>query len=295
MASPFSTKQAVEAPQATEPRYSLLFAASEIKNLDVDWEHGMKWAPETTLGGGVVGVTCDGSTAAMNAAATNPAITTSDPFVVWAEDHCTTAGWQSRDFEGRARRQLEATQSFRIAKELWLGTQAQAQTLDNDWLTNDPKVVTGAAAAPMEALGLVEQGVGAMLGGRRAMIHVSPEVLTELVTNEAIQMNGQLWLTAMGNIVVADAGYPGTGPDSGAGSTHQWIYGTPEIAYHLGPIAVPQLNDGGAIVQQMLRTINDIVVRAVREVILMWDWGVPAGTKHGVIAAETTTAAFAAL
>jgi hypothetical protein len=284
------------APPATPPRYGLLFAATDLTgSLDGRWPNGLKWSPETTLGGGVIGIGCTGNTEAMSAG-TNPAVTTADPFVVWAEDHCTTAGWQTRDFEGRARRQLEATQSFRIANELWLGTEAQASNLDNGWLTDDPKILTGAAAAPMEALALVDIGLGQMLGGRRGMIHVSPQTLTELATNEAIQMSGQLWLTAMGNIVVSDAGYPGTGPD-GNGGGKQWIYGTPLVGYGLGPIEAPNFGDPRVIAQFTNRDVNLTTFYASREAILLWDWKTPIGSsgKTGKVAAETTTAAFAAL
>lgn len=295
MVSPFTAKQRIEAPRATDPRYGLLFTATELK-LDTDWPHGVKWAPEQTGGGGVVGVNCRGGTDEMVLSSplpANPGITTSDPFVVWAEDHCTAMP-SGRDFVGRATRQLEATQSYRIAHELWTGTLATADTLDNDWLMNDPKVLTAAAVSPMEALALIEIGLGQMLAGRRGMVHVSPQVLTELITNESVVLNGQLWMTAMGNIVVSDAGYPGTKPTGAAGS-NQWIYGTPLVGYALGPIDVPPMTSGGQIVQNMNRAINDIVLYASREAILIWDWKIPAGTKHGKVAAETSTAAFAAL
>lgn len=294
MASPFTAKQRIETPfPAAEPRYGLLFAADKLAagtlgGID-NWPNGLAWAPERAGGGGAVLLNCYGGTATMTAATTNPEITTADPFVVWAEDHCSTLGWNERDWEGRAIRQLDATRSFHMANELWLGTQAKAGLLNNDWLTNDPKVVSGAAVAPAEAFAQVEMGLGLMLGGRRGMIHVSPQVLDELHSAFALELSGQLWLSPMGHIVVADAGYPGTGPDSGAGSTHQWIYGTSLVDYLLGPVQVgdPRTSTN--------RSINLTVLYASQEAILLWDWNIPAGTKHGVIAAETTTAAFAAL
>ena len=71
-----------------------------------------------------------------------------------------------------------------------MGTLAQAETLDNGWLVDDPKILTGAAVAPSEALAFVEIGLAQMLNGQRGMIHVSPQVLDQLVLNGAVQLNG---------------------------------------------------------------------------------------------------------
>ena len=318
MPSPFAqTRQAAEAPPASPPRYGLLFAAQQVMveaglysapsgpgmaegfpaplTTDLRWQGGLQWAPEQTLGGGIIGIDCYGATDAMTTD-TNPAITTADPVVVYAEDHCSTLGWKGRDFEGRARRQLEATQSYRIANELWMGTLAQSETLDNAWLTDDPKIVSGAAVAPAEALALIDIGLAHMLGGRRGMIHVSPQVLDQLATNNSITLTGQLWLSPMGNIVVADAGYPGTEPLNAAGSD-QWIFGTSIVTYRLSDVQIipGTFSDAQKIAQSMNRSINDITIYAQREVLLQWDWNIPAGNKFGVVAAETTTAAFTAL
>lgn len=293
-------KQTIAAFPATPPRYSLLFVADQIQgsapgSSGDGWGGGLRWAPEQTLGGGVVDIKCGGSTATMTPD-TNPAWTEADPFVVWAEDHCSTMD-RDRDYAARALRQLTAVQSFQVAQELWLGTLATAATLDNHWLTEDPKVLTGAALAPSEALAMVDMGLSQMLGGRRGMIHVSTQVLDELQVNNAVALNNQLWLTAQGTIVVADAGYPGTKPDAEDGS-NQWIYGTPIIHYRLGAEWIlPDPSDRAAMAQATARSTNLTTFFAQREVILQWDSETPIGSsgKTGVLAAETTTAAFAAL
>lgn len=320
MVSPQSNKQVVTATPATGPRYGLLFVASQIltelkifhapggpglaegqapasaHDDDVRWTLGLEWVPEQTLGGGVLSISCLGDTTAFGTnPPANPSLTTADPFVVWTEEKCSTLGWKGRDFEGRARRQLEAMQSFRIAHELWKGTLAQASSLDNDWLTKNPAIVSSSPQAPHAALGLVEMGLGQMLGGRRGMIHVSEQVLVELVRNGAVQLNGQLWLTPMGNFVVADAGYPGDKPD-GNGSTNQWIYGTSLVGYRLDEVIIipDSFSSARAIAQATDLSVNSIILRAERAALLQWDWKIPIGGtgKTGVIAAETDIPAF---
>lgn len=317
--SPQANKQVVTAIPATAPRYGLLFVASQIltdlkifhapsgpglaegqapanpHDDEARWTLGLEWVPEQTLGGGVLSISCLGDTAAFPSPPDNPGLATADPFVIFTAEKCSTLGWKGRDFEGRARRQLEATQSFRIAHELWTGEIAQADSLDNDWLTNDPAILSTAPLTSHLALGLVEMGLGQMLGGRRGMIHVSEQVLVELVRNGAVQLNGQLWLTPMGNFVVADAGYPGTGPD-GNGSDNQWVYGTSLVGYRLDEVVIipSSFSSARAIAQATNLATNEIVFRAERAALLQWDWTIPIGDtdKLGVVTAETDIPAF---
>jgi hypothetical protein len=289
------SKQAIAAPPATPPRYSLLFVANQIQNGD-DWMQGVRWAPEQTLGGGVLALDCFGSTDSMTPD-TNSGWAEAEPFSVWAEDHCSTFGFLARDYEARALRQLEAMQSFQVAHEFWTGDLAQSASLDNHWLTEDPKILTSTALAPAEALAIVDMGLGQMLGGRRGMIHVSMQVLDELAVNDAITLNGQLWLSPAGTPIVADAGYPGDEPDAGDADAHQWIYGTSMVQYRLGEVMLVPGTLDEARAQATARATNLTTVFAQRLVLLQWDSEIPIGTsgKEGVLAAETTTAAFAAL
>jgi len=289
-------KQAIAAPPAVPPRYSLLSCAQEIDN-DDRWELGVRWAPEQTLGGGVVGVDCTGETDPMSTN-TQPAWSEADPFVVWAEDHCSTLGSLARDFVGRATRQLEATQSYRVAEELWSGALAQADSLDNVWLTENPEIVTSTPLDADDAASLIDHALGRMLGGRRGMIHVSIQMINELTQGRTLIQQGQQWVTTAGNLVVADAGYPGTDPDGHGDTTHQWIYATPMIAYRLGPIGIipGSIEDLQIRAQATNKQTNLTTVYAERQVLLQWDSLTPIGTTGttGVLAAQTSVAAFTA-
>lgn len=288
-----TAKEAVLAIPAAPPRYGLLVAANQITD-QVRWQGGITWAPEQNRGGGAVAFDCKGQTATLTPG-TNLALAKADPFVVWAEDHCSTLGSQGRDFEGRARRQLEATQSYRIANELWLGTIAQASTLDNHWLTEDPEILSPATPlAPIPALALIDEGLGQMLAGQRGMIHVSPNLLDQMDAGGGLTKSGDLWVTGMGNIIVADAGYPGTKPDA-ASSTNQWIYATDLISYRLGEVMIVPGSLAEARAQATDRSVNLIQLYAQRLALLQWDTTIPVGnhSKKPVLAVETTVPAFA--
>lgn len=268
-------------------RYGLLVAATQITDGE-RWQGGIEWLPEAVNGGDATVTNCLGNTGTLDTDP-NRSIVNADPFVIYAEDHCSTFGWQVHDYEGRARRQLEAQQSYLVAKELWSGALANANSLRNLWLTKDPDILAG-TLSPEHALGLIDQGLGVMLGGSRGMIHVSPYIFDLLKTNNSIDQVGQLWQTPMGTVVVADAGYPGTKPD-GSGSTKQWIYATGWVNYRLSEVIVP----GDGFSQWTLRSTNLITVFAERLVLLQWDSEIPAGSKAGVLAVETDVLAFPGL
>lgn len=302
MTSLLLNKQVIAAQPAAPPRYGLFIAADEILPgkaadgtlIEERWQWGTAWAPEQNNGGGTAAVDCAGRTTALTAG-TNVSNAKADPFLVWSEDHCSTIGFKARDYLGRAKRQLAATESFRAASELWLGTEAQAVTLDNHWLTEDPEILkSGTAFAPLDALALIDMGLGRMLAGRRGMIHVSQQLMVDLHANFGLEQSGDKWITPTGNVVVSDAGYPGTKPDAASG-TNQWIYATPMIQYRRSPVDVVPGSFDTAYTEAMDRGLNTITVRAERLVLLQWDSTVPVGNHSNlpVLTVETTVPAFA--
>ena len=285
-------KQAVQAVPATPPRYGLLIVSTPATIVPapggiVTDASGIEWMPEQAYGGGVAALDCGATTDIGESP--YPGLAEADPFVVWAEDHCSTIGWRDHDFTARALRQLEATQSAQVAHELWHGTLAQAEGLDNDWLRQDPYKMTGSAQAPNVALALLESGLAQMLGGRRGMIHCSPLMLTYFKTEYAIEQAGNTWVTAMGTALVADAGYDGSGPDDTSDSD-EWLYATPWVQTRLG--ATETIGDDWETTGNFDRATNTVKVQAQRTALLQWDSTIPVGTKHGVLAAQTNVAAF---
>jgi hypothetical protein len=248
-------KQAVPAIPATPPRYSLLVAAAVVDDAASRWEvGGITWAPEACSGGGVADVTCFGNTAALSVPA-NEGNVEADPFLVWAGDKCSTIGFEARDYEGRARRLLEATQSARVAHEFWTGDLAASASLDNTPLADatSDTVTTGEVSVRND--------------GRRGMIHVTPQVLTHAYSWDLITPQGQLWTTALGTIVVADAGYPGTGPNGESAADTQWAYATSMAQVRLSQIVVTPETFNEAVD----RSVNTVEYRVGRLALVQWD------------------------
>lgn len=268
--------QAIAPNPAVAAGYSLVLAAQDIdgETIPADppeqaeaqrWEQGVEWAPEQVLGGGAAEMDCLGGSPAGfdDVVSTNPVTNTAEPFLVAAIDKCSTFGFMGRDWQGRARRQLLATQSNYIAAELQLGAIRDDQSLENVALV-DGSEISGSAQTAEHALGLAEFKAGSAYGGRRAMIHVDPYVLTLLMGAHLLTLQGQKWVTPMGNIVAADGGY---GLEDGA----HFMYVTLPVQIRFGEIVMVPGTDERARAQATDRATNLTTVIAERLVLVTFD------------------------
>ena len=277
-------RQAVDAPPARPPRYSLLIAAPTVED-GARWQAGVSFAPEGCGNGGRVAVDCIGGTDGLDPAE-NPDWVTGDAYAVWAADQCSTFGLRARDYAGRARRQLEATQSFQIAEELWSGSLVGEPILLGSGVVNenrplnsvDSDRVTTSAETPVEALALVVGALGRCGQGRQGMIHVTPQVLQHLIFESAVYRDGGLWYSAMGHLIVADDGYDGSGPGGEPAGSSQFIYGTSMMGVRLGEVQmVPRLDETGPDGEQIGwdaavdPATNLVTVIAQRLALVQWD------------------------
>lgn len=242
-------RQAINAIPAAPPVYGLLVAADTV-DLDARWQAGVEWAPEN-IGGGQIGVVACGGTASVSPT-DNAETQTADPVLLFATDRCSAFGFEARDYEGRARRQLLATQSFMLAREFQLGTLRDADSLGNVALV-DATHVGPAPASVLNATAIIESAIGEVLQGRRAMIHVSPQIFTLMKANQDISLQGQRWVTPQGSIVCSDAGY--TVEEDG----HLFMYATGLPIVTLGEVIVPM-----EMRTALDRTVNTIEFYAER-------------------------------
>jgi hypothetical protein len=174
---------------------------------------------------------------------------------------------------------LEATQSFQVADELWTGALRDAADAgedleDNPALTDSSSdTVTGGPEDVVDALACLEQGLAQCSQGRRGMIHATPQVLVQWIAASAVRLEGGQYLSPMGNLVVADAGYPGDGPGGSAAGASQWAYATGIISVRLStPQVIPGNLDSAQVMAQALnREDNTLDVYAQRLALLQWD------------------------
>lgn len=270
-------RQQVNGPPATPPRYGLLVAAA-VNTLPAGsrWQaKGVKWTAEQCGVSGRAAVGLCGSTDTLTAERSG-VFANATPFLVWAADECGVFGFQARDWSGRAIRQLEATQSYQIANELWTGDLRDAEALDNPALidsTSDTLTESGPLSV-LDAFACLEQGLSSCAKGRRGMLHVTPQALVHLVAAFVVTREGSQYLSPLGNVVVADAGYDGSGPGGSPAGATQWMYATGMISVQIeaAPELVPgNLEDAQNFARALNRLDNTVSVRAQKLAMSLWD------------------------
>lgn len=260
---------AIAAPPVQPPRYGLIVAAPVVDDASWRWGEGFTFDPEACAPGGVVDITACGSFGDPIDPQRGPANVDGDPFVVWAGDECSSFGYGARDWQGRARRALEAGQSFAMAHELWTGDLGDSAGLANTALADlTSDTLTAGPDDPVDALACLDQGLATVLRGRRGMIHMTVQAFTHLAASQALVRDGALWTTPIGSVVVADAGYTGSGPGDVAAATSQWMYGTSMLSLRLGPV---ETVGGPEDASGFAHSDNTVQVWAFRPVAFVWD------------------------
>lgn len=220
---------------AAPPTHGLV--ASAVRPDVQRWEQGLAWVPERCGSPYQLVPWCDvpevGYVAPRAGAAYHR------PVGLRTADECSTLGGPV-DLE-RVRRVAVAQAPFAIARELWEGdlTQTDPYDLDgvsstNAYLASPDATVVGASAANHSVgVGRLEQSALEATHGQQVMVHVPVMLLPQLA--DTVQPVGNQLITRAGNILVGDAGYPGTGPAGQAVGATVWIYATSPVAVLTSP------------------------------------------------------------
>jgi hypothetical protein len=268
----------VPAPQATIPPHSLIRSAITNRDSDPDWQRGLEYAPET-VGGYRALSGCTAEVVDFGAGGPPVAAVDYTPWELQVEDPCASVfGYREDEVTDRLRRAMDSTESYAIARELWAGDLTKADTAaagdgaaPNLYLARDPEVLNGGTpVSPKRGLGMLEKAVGDALRGQQAFLHISRTArpfFPELVKV------GNLLYTNIDNVVVADAGYPGTPPDGtppdGTDDADgvAWVYATGPVVVRRSPFAM----DSASAAEVVDTRTNAILRTASKRVAATFD------------------------
>lgn len=242
---------------AAPPTTGLVASAPPQPNDGVRWEDGIAWVPER----------CGADYQLLSWCSSDEPEAYSEPRAGGAyyrppgarvADACSTLNGTFDD--ERLRRIAEAEAPFIIARELWDGTRGQedsyeirGETLSNAYLASADATVVGAGGATLlKALARLEQAAMEATRGQHVMIHLPIIATAGLV--EYVRRINALLLTRQDNLVVVDAGYPGTGPAGQAVGSTAWAYATPIVQVRRSDIQI--ISDPRMIVDRANNTIT---------------------------------------
>lgn len=205
------------------------------------WEAGFGWVPERCGYDYQLLPWCDTSDPDAYTEPVVGAVYYRPPGVRFARQ-CSTLGGEL-DVEA-LRRIAEATTPFVVAKELWTGElgATDSWTLSGDTHTNpalataDATTVTLAATGYGARLAALEYAAAEANKGQQIMIHLPIMLAGPLA--EYVDKVGNNLITRSGNLVVLDAGYPGTGPAGQAAGATAWAYATSKVQVRTSPLQI---------------------------------------------------------
>lgn len=225
---------------------NLLGSAIDPQDPNVRWQEGFAWRPEACPAFQPVAPCGDVTTEILES---DGGVEFYQPTGYRVTDVCTTRN-VGFDVE-RVSRMAEAVLSQAMATELWTGATTKANPYDiapgepdldgttgatNSYLAGPTAtIITTATSDPMEALGLLEEQARQQLGGQQCFLHVPVRIATQL--GAQIRRVGDMLMTQTDAVIVADPGYPGTGPD-GTDPTAPgiWCYATGAVTKRIDPL-----------------------------------------------------------
>lgn len=266
----------VEAPRHAPGRRGLLWSAVEIIEPNERWINGFAYECESCDPAQAIPIRCspsgvlpDGSTTKQ--AGESGGIVEFDPYLVVGADFCSTLD-RDRDREGRARRQLLATESFQMESELWLGTIAQAEGYDNPYFAKNGVATDLGSGGFVSAFAELEQGLAECLNGQRGMIHATPLTVSLWYSANLLRVENGLLLSALDTIVVTGPGYSGAAPGNPPTPPADLdlaanAYATGLIYVRRGPLFPA---DDGNEASRVDWTVNDETIFVERAVAATW-------------------------
>lgn len=219
---------------------NLLATVAQPTGEDIHWQEGFAWRSELCPQFQVVNPCAENDT--YTGTDSLDGLVYYEPQGYRVRDYCTTLS-VAFDLE-RVVRRAQAVASFAVAHELWTGAATQANPYDtptggtgvsNAYLASPAAEVITSTSDPMEALGLLEERARQAMGGQQATLHIPARIATQL--GAQIRRVGNMLMTQTDAIIVADPGYPGTGP-GGTDPTDPatWCYATGPVQVRLGEI-----------------------------------------------------------
>lgn len=244
----------VPAPPLSPPAFGLLAAATVIDHEDERFLNGITFAPENCADVEIIDAVCgpgDAKPTGLNRAGWEEY----EPFLLIGRDSCSTFGWQTADYEARARRHLAARESDGVEEEFWTG----ALLPDNPRLAGPASVAVGTGLSPRAGLAALVQGLADRNVGR-GMIHARPYLVEVWGAEGLLRVEQNRLVTWTGHTVVAGQGYPGTGPAGEAVGATEWAFATDPVVVHRGPVRTYP----GSLAEATNKTNNTVEFRAER-------------------------------
>jgi len=259
----------IDGPRPVAPRHNVFTVASLADPLDGDRFRAEQW-----IGGGqLYGYPpdppfgfdpCSTGSSRQKDEGTEAPIPKFGTFTAYLAEACTMMGGAYDDFVRRLETTLEAVDAYAAEQQLMNGTYLTLNPYLAD--VNADLFLGNAAQAALTGLAYLENRIADT--GRMGVIHATPATVISWAL--AVDEIDGVLRTKNGTPIVSGYGYVGvTKPESGSAPAagQDWAYVSGPVVYRRGD-TMPLGDD---VASTLSRDLNDLVVRAERDLFIAWD------------------------
>lgn len=254
--------------------YGILSATEPIYLEDPHWQSGFEFESDCSVDTDSTLPPCP-DPVAEKATDGGLLFCTADPFTVLGSYKCSTGGRPVSEAMAIADNRLRRNKERGVERTFWTGLTNVGTVNPSLQGGNSSCGITPIDITPdngtlntLQAVAALESVMVECIPGGIGVIHVNQGFLMYLTSNLLAKQNNGKFYTPSGQLIVAGAGYPTSGPGnvpSAPGET--WIFATGPMAVYYSDVFYTPSNVGQAID----RRINDITFYAEQTFSVVWE------------------------
>lgn len=257
-----------------ERSHGLLTAIEPIHLSDPHWQSGFEWESDCSTQTSSTLPPCPDAVAAKGVDG-GLIFCTADPFTVYGSYKCSTGGRPVAESMAIASNRLRRNKESGVEQIFWTGI-TPVGTVNPSLqggntscgLTQIDLTPCAGAISITAGIAALESAIASCIPGGVGVIHLNFGVLPFLAANRLIfERNGNFY-TPSGQLIVAGAGYPGSGPGNVlAPDGETWIFATGPVAVYYSDIFyTPSQVD-----QAVDRSLNNVTFFAEQTFAVIWE------------------------
>lgn len=254
--------------------YGLLSSIEPVHLSDPHWQTGLEWESDCSVA--VTGTLppCPDPVAAKSTDG-GLIFCSADPFTVYGSYKCPPVGRPAGEARVIAENRLKRNKEWAVERIFWtgitpVGTVNPSLQGGNDTCEITPVDLTPVAGAlsPVAAIAALESNIADCIPGALGVIHVNFGLLPFMARDYLLVEKNGKYYTPSGQLIVAGAGYPGSGPGNvPADPGETWIFSSGPVAVYNSDIFFTPSH----IDQAVNRSLNDVTFWAEQTYAVIWE------------------------
>jgi hypothetical protein len=254
--------------------HGLLSSIEPVQLSDPHWQAGLEWESDCSVEAGSTLAPCP---EALGQKSTDGGLIfcTAEPFTVYGSYKCSTGGRPASESLIIAQARLNRNKERAVEKIFWTGItpvgtvspSLQSGNLSCEIVPVDITPEEG-PLDPTGAIAALESSIAECIPGGIGVIHVNFGFLPYLAKNYLLYEKNNRFYTPSGQLIIAGAGYPGSGPENIpalAGET--WIFATGSVAVYQSDVFLTPSN----VDQAVDRSLNNVTFFAEQTYSVIWE------------------------